>query len=213
LGFIIWALIWYNQGMKIRLSQEDINDLYHLTDYTDKFLRKKGIDYAINCGTLLGSVRDQGLIPWDHDVDILVFEKDIERLKEASKELPRKYKLDGSGITWAIHYKNVHIDLWNMTEIEENKYHYTKPTNQQTFSTEWMTYDEIYPLREYQFGPLRLKGPNKHLNYLKRVYGVNWMYPSHYQTKKDKFFCILFSWINKLRGLKTKCALPNRNIT
>lgn len=38
-------------------------------------LEKKNIPYHLEGGTLLGLVRDQELLPWDHDVDISIPEK------------------------------------------------------------------------------------------------------------------------------------------
>lgn len=49
--------------------------LQHLRD-ADEILTNEGVDYCIMFGTLLGLLRHDGLIPWDDDIDILIFDCD-----------------------------------------------------------------------------------------------------------------------------------------
>ena len=48
----------------------------------DKICRDNNIPYYANWGTLLGTVRHQGYIPWDDDIDICMLRADINRLAE-----------------------------------------------------------------------------------------------------------------------------------
>ncbi|MEC1305743.1 MULTISPECIES: LicD family protein [Lysinibacillus] len=41
-----------------------------------------GIPHYFTFGTLLGIARDGRLIPWDDDIDLAIFEEDIEKIKE-----------------------------------------------------------------------------------------------------------------------------------
>ena len=43
-------------------------------------LEKSDIEYLADSGTLLGLVRDGRLMPWDKDIDITVFDRDIEKM-------------------------------------------------------------------------------------------------------------------------------------
>ena len=52
-----------------------------LLDVFEKFCREHGIRFFLGFGTLLGAFRHQGFVPWDDDVDILMFREDFERLK------------------------------------------------------------------------------------------------------------------------------------
>ena len=44
------------------------------------------IDYYMFGGSLLGTIRHQGFIPWDDDIDVLMFRKDYERFAEIMKK-------------------------------------------------------------------------------------------------------------------------------
>jgi hypothetical protein len=47
----------------------------HLRD-ADEILFSEGVDYCIMFGTLLGLLRHDGFIPWDDDMDIIIFDTD-----------------------------------------------------------------------------------------------------------------------------------------
>ena len=49
--------------------------LKHLRD-VDEILFAEGVDYCVMFGTLLGLLRHDGLIPWDDDLDIIIFDSD-----------------------------------------------------------------------------------------------------------------------------------------
>lgn len=65
-----------------------------LLDVMDDVCRKHGLTYYIIGGTLLGSVRSQGFIPWDDDLDVAMFRDDYEMLLAHYREwLPERYSI------------------------------------------------------------------------------------------------------------------------
>lgn len=52
-------------------------------DLLNEFIRvceKHNLNYYLGYGSLLGAIRHHGFIPWDDDIDVLMFRKDFEKL-------------------------------------------------------------------------------------------------------------------------------------
>ena len=64
---------------ELSLEKQKLLMLEILLDF-DKVCRNNGIRYSLAYGTLLGAVRHQGFIPWDDDIDVIVFRADYEKL-------------------------------------------------------------------------------------------------------------------------------------
>lgn len=57
----------------------------------DRVCKVLDIPYVLFAGTLLGSVRHQGFIPWDDDLDVMMLRSDYDRfLREADSVLDRE---------------------------------------------------------------------------------------------------------------------------
>ena len=71
--------------------QEKDAAMKHLRD-TDDILTSEGVDYCLMFGTLLGLLRHGDFIPWDDDLDIIIF--DIVKLENRciKKFKDRRYK-------------------------------------------------------------------------------------------------------------------------
>lgn len=77
----------------------------------DRICKKYGITYFAYAGTLIGAVRHNGFIPWDDDLDIIMFRKDFMRfLSAAEKELPSPF----------ICYDIYHDETWIRTFARVN---------------------------------------------------------------------------------------------
>lgn len=68
-------------------------ELMILKDFI-KFCEKNNLTYYIYAGSLLGAVRHNGFIPWDDDLDVVMFRKDYEKFKKIFLSTPNdKYEL------------------------------------------------------------------------------------------------------------------------
>lgn len=63
----------------LNLSEQQ-NRLREMLFAFDQFCREKHIRYFLCGGTLLGAVRHHDIIPWDDDVDVVMFREDMEKL-------------------------------------------------------------------------------------------------------------------------------------
>lgn len=62
-----------------------------------RFCQEKGLTYYVIGGTMLGTIRHKGFIPWDDDIDVGVPREDYEKLlanKEAFFKNEKRYSLE-----------------------------------------------------------------------------------------------------------------------
>ena len=83
---------------------ERLLEIWHVFD---GICQKHKIPYFADSGTLLGAVRHQGFVPWDDDLDFVMFRPDYERFQEvALREVKPPYFLqntytDGWVLAWS----------------------------------------------------------------------------------------------------------------
>ena len=96
-----------------------LKDLIKICDDND-------ITYFAIGGTLLGAIRHEGFIPWDDDIDVLMFREDFEKLNKYMGSNPsEKYHLinvlneDTYHYTWGrFNLKNTEIEDWWTNQVD-----------------------------------------------------------------------------------------------
>ena len=174
-------------GPEHNIPDQHSEILYMLLGKVDNILGLNKIQYFIEGGTLLGSVRHKGRIPFDDDIDIGVLNKDYHKLEPILRQITDdKYKIvvenHGNMLKVAV------CDLWVKNTItgkiigtptldifrydtngDQIRLYSTK--DRQRFKNCYFTKSEFYPLKKVEFGPLSVYSANKPENYLFRYYG------------------------------------------
>ncbi len=60
-------------------------ELLSMLESFDQFCRQHDIRYSLGFGSMLGAVREHGIIPWDDDIDLIIDRGNYRRLREAIK--------------------------------------------------------------------------------------------------------------------------------
>lgn len=95
--------------------------------YFNSFCKSNNLLYMIDGGTLLGSIRHGGFIPWDDDVDVIMMRSQYERLKSLGEKFENEnYRLLFIENTSDYYYpfikmidKRTKLIEYNLQEIEE----------------------------------------------------------------------------------------------
>ena len=168
---------------------------------TAEIFDKHGFKYWASDGTLLGSVRDNGIIEYDDDIDISILKEDYMRLindKKIHNDFNRsglhllKPNVDDSKInTMRIvkvvtknelndYTKNkIFIDIMPREKIS-NRYILSVKHARDMWPNSYFNDNELFPLKKNKFNNLTINIPNNPIPYLERVYGDCKHKPSRY---------------------------------
>lgn len=179
-----------------RLHPQEVGLFYDLMIRVDDIFKANTLTYWATCGTLLGAVRHRGMIPWDDDLDIAIFEKDLPQLlalqdvlaKEGLKigfhpkyEIYKIYPEDGEAIIDKdgnpYPWKYPFLDIFPLSEMD-GVYTYAAPiwknSPKLVKRDHYLPEELVVPLPELAFGPLKLPTPHNALHYINRMYGKDW---------------------------------------
>ncbi|MEO5970468.1 MAG: LicD family protein [Bdellovibrionia bacterium] len=165
---------------RIDLAPETaILELYQIMKDTHEVFRKCQLSYWADSGTALGAVRNNGIIPWDDDNDIAVSSKDVPQLLILRpifsslgyfiEKVFFGYRIVKTGTTAG-------VDIFLMNEVNGNFYYDrgdwgTRETTDAITGNKkkegiYITREELFPLKEVDFGPVKVMIPNNPTPYL-----------------------------------------------
>lgn len=171
--------------LSVSVTRPDIVlKLYQMMYDIDKIFEKHKIVYWIEGGTLLGAVRHNGIIPWDDDLDIKIDEMseklivniipDLDQLGYEITSMFFGYKIypkDGKKIDGYKH-RYPGLDIF-VTKLVDGYYDY-KYQVPATIAKCKFRNNDLYPIKDYKFGDIMVKGPNNPIPFLNDCYGNNW---------------------------------------
>lgn len=76
-----------------------------------KILEEEEVEFWLDCGTLLGAVRDGKFIPWDMDIDLGAYRTEYEKVKKAMKKIPEDQDTKCDRRSAKIYYTNFDIEI------------------------------------------------------------------------------------------------------
>jgi phosphorylcholine metabolism protein LicD len=100
-------------GIKTRI-------LYNMLKDVNKILNYRKTIFWLDCGTLLGAIRDQSLIPWDMDIDLGCWKSNDDY--EVKQSLKNEFIKLGYTVFLHDHYLNIHFKDYPKLNCDLNFY-------------------------------------------------------------------------------------------
>ena len=162
-----------------------INGLLKALKVWMKLAKQYNIKWFALSGTLLGAIRQHGMIPFDDDIDLGVTIDDYQTLKQLTNiKFDDNYHLEPSDCGFRMFNNYVRfpfIDLFVMAKDPNDKSRmiYAGPFYRDqprfyvhdVFEKEWLPVKWINNLKTAKFEDMEIPVPNKSTEYLHRVYG------------------------------------------
>lgn len=169
---------------KEEIKADKTRALYQLMKDAHELLTNNNLTYWADGGTLLGAIRHGGIIPWDNDLDIDMDVTDKERFLKLRPQFTKLgYLVEpckfGFTISKKVHNETVGLDIFLM-EKKDIKYCYIQQEPEHiwayrgAFDPIFYKQEELFPLKEYTFGEIKIYGANNPAPFLNYLYGDDW---------------------------------------
>lgn len=106
---------------RIKNNESDFFILLHILD---KVFKEYDIEYWLDCGSLIGSIREGTYIEWDNDMDISIHFKDVKRVRKLKKEFARHGGSLGGFVSLNITYENASMCIFPLHTITKKSKDY-----------------------------------------------------------------------------------------
>jgi phosphorylcholine metabolism protein LicD len=170
--------LWYHKII--------LEEFFYLTD----LLEKNEIKYWLDCGTLLGAVRDGCIIPWDNDCDISILHDDANRVLSLTEQVIK------DGYVFTVDRNNIHARIIRLHKPDNFDFHvdiftwyeekgkYPACVNNAKIKYAWHEKDEIDNLGEVEFEGKMFPCPKPPEDTLERFFGEDWRTPK-FKTARE----------------------------
>ena len=188
------------------LNQDEVNELYKMLAHLVKTLDKYCIPYLVDCGSLLGTIRHGGLIPWDDDIDICIEEKDVPQVLWLKSIIEGEYQLRyASGKKYLKLKKD---NLWIDIFIHKQGVYPQKHRQWRNFVIE-----EAFPSVKSKFGDIEVSVPKNYKKLLDDWFpkweSIAVVHHSHKSGKSRKSKCLKLELTEELKKPYLPILKPN----
>ena len=105
-------------AMNLKIQEENLLILH-------KFFKKYKLEYFIDCGTLLGAIRENGLIKGDQDADFSISKNSLEKLRDNLPELEKlgfvSFRNSDSWMAMSLLRRGEYVDVYKHKQTHINK--------------------------------------------------------------------------------------------
>ena len=188
---------------KMVINEEEFKTSMDIMGIFAEVMEQNNLTYMLDGGSLLGSYRHHGPIPWDDDLDVMVDERQKERIKEVLESLYPEFILtNGNGMLKLHSGKRAEVTQkqypwkWPFLDIfwfRSNDTHIHCLYNNKIFKL-----NVIFPLYRRPYGGLEMLSPCKVEEYFSKFY-TDWTrcLPRPYDHRHE--------WVSNLKQVDTPC--------
>lgn len=211
-------------AFKPRVGGRDLRILQDILDAFSTAMQRERVPFFLYSGSLLGSWRHHGLVPWDDDVDFAVPRANQQHVYRVLSDLKPRFRLDVrqkvrwkffsdrshpiKKVTWSWPFVDISFYLENGTQVWDQDDH---------FPDFCFPRPDVFPLRSRPFMGRTLPAPRDAEAVLRRTYNMSLCKVGRYNHHKESFNSLLdmqsvsCSWLQnvfpfvKRVPLKTGC--------